>query len=81
MGDITAKEAGRLGGQSLARKMAGTDFFKENGKKGGKVTSERYGPEHYKKAGSKGGLIIKAKYGSDFFRRIATKKRPDETKL
>jgi general stress protein YciG len=47
------------------------------GKKGGEVTSEKYGHEFYQEIGKKGGKIggevVKEKYGHEFYEKIGHK--------
>ena len=53
-GAMTVEEAGRLGGEKVARER-GHEFYEEIGRKGGeKVASER-GHEFYEEIGRKGG--------------------------
>lgn len=46
----------------------------EAGRKGGRVTKERYGEDHFgrigKMGGKKGGETTKDRYGSEFFQKI-----------
>ena len=50
---ITAREAGRRGGQSTLERR-GTEFFREIGRKGGQRTKELYG-ELLREFGKRGG--------------------------
>ena len=51
---MTREEAGRKGGQKVARER-GADFYREIGRKGGEKVAEERGKEFYKEIGRKGG--------------------------
>ena len=53
-GELTVREAGRKGGQTVKDKH-GPEFFKEIGRKGGQATSASHGREFYQEIGRKGG--------------------------
>jgi general stress protein YciG len=53
-GEMTVREAGRKGGQTVKAKH-GPDFFKESGQMGGKATAAAHGHEFYQEIGRKGG--------------------------
>lgn len=51
---MTRVEAGRKGGEKVARER-GSEFFKEIGKKGGEKVAKERGSEYFKEIGRKGG--------------------------
>lgn len=51
---MTREEAGRMGGQKVARER-GPEFFREIGRKGGERVAEKRGTEFYREIGKKGG--------------------------
>jgi general stress protein YciG len=51
---MTRKEAGRKGGQKVARERD-SEFFRAIGKKGGEKVAEERGTEFYRQIGRKGG--------------------------
>jgi uncharacterized protein len=51
---MTREEAGRIGGQKVARER-GTEFYREIGRKGGEKVAEQRGPEFFREIGRKGG--------------------------
>ncbi|MDR0372038.1 MAG: hypothetical protein LBI79_00515 [Nitrososphaerota archaeon] len=51
---MTRQEAGKKGGEKVARER-GTEFYREIGRKGGEKVSAERGPEYYRKIGKKGG--------------------------
>jgi general stress protein YciG len=53
-GKMTHEEAGRKGGQKVARER-GPKFFREIGRKGGEKVAEERGSEFYREIGKKGG--------------------------
>ncbi len=53
-GELTVREAGRLGGRKVAEKY-GREFYGEIGKKGGETVKARYGPDYYARIGKIGG--------------------------
>lgn len=57
-GDITAREAGRLGGKATAERY-GHKFYVALGKKGGQMVADKYGHEHFVEIGNKGGQRVK----------------------
>lgn len=53
-GKMTREEAGRIGGQKVARER-GSEFYREIGRKGGEKVAEQRGSEFYREIGKKGG--------------------------
>ncbi len=51
---LTREEAGRKGGQKVARER-GPEFFREIGRKGGEKVAKERGTEFFKEIGRKGG--------------------------
>jgi general stress protein YciG len=51
---MTRQEAGRKGGQKVARER-GPEFYRTIGKKGGEKVAQERGPEFYREIGRKGG--------------------------
>ena len=51
---MTRQEAGRKGGEKVARDR-GTEFFREIGRKGGEKVAEERGSEFFREIGRKGG--------------------------
>ena len=51
---MTRVEAGRRGGEKVARER-GSQFYRKIGRKGGKKVASERGPEFYRKIGKKGG--------------------------
>jgi general stress protein YciG len=51
---MTREEAGRKGGQKVARER-GSEFYRVIGRKGGEKVAEERGSEFYRKIGKKGG--------------------------
>ena len=51
---MTRQEAGRKGGEKVARER-GSEFYREIGKKGGEKVAEVRGSEYYREIGRKGG--------------------------
>ncbi len=51
---MTRQEAGRKGGEKVARER-GIEFYREIGKKGGEKVAEERGAEFYREIGRKGG--------------------------
>ena len=51
---MTRQEAGRKGGQKVARER-GPEFYREIGRKGGEKVAEERGAEFYREIGRKGG--------------------------
>lgn len=69
-GEMTTREAGRLGG--LKRKADGADFS-ELGRKGGSATKERHGLTHYARIGRLGGTEVMRRKGMGYFKAIGKK--------
>lgn len=59
-GEMTTREAGRLGGEKVKRER-GVEFYSEIGHKGGQI------------GGHKGGTATKEKYGRPFYSEIGKK--------
>jgi general stress protein YciG len=53
-GKMTREEAGRIGGQKVARER-GSEFYREIGRKGGEKVAEQRGSEFFREIGKKGG--------------------------
>ena len=53
-GGMTVQEAGRMGGEKVARER-GHEFYEEIGKKGGETVARERGHEFYSEIGHKGG--------------------------
>jgi uncharacterized protein len=51
---MTRQEAGRKGGEKVARER-GPEFYREIGRKGGEKVAEERGTEFYREIGRKGG--------------------------
>ena len=51
---MTRQEAGRKGGQKVARQR-GSEFYRKIGRKGGEKVAEERGSEFYREIGRKGG--------------------------
>ncbi len=51
---MTRQEAGRIGGEKVARER-GSEFYRQIGKKGGEKVAEQRGSEFYRAIGQKGG--------------------------
>ena len=51
---MTREEAGRKGGEKVARER-GPQFYREIGRKGGEKVAEERGSEFYREIGRKGG--------------------------
>jgi len=51
---MTREEAGRIGGEKVARER-GSEFYREIGRKGGEKVAEQRGSEFYREIGRKGG--------------------------
>ena len=52
--EMTVREAGKKGGDTVKRKY-GPGYYAEIGKKGGESTKRQQGPEFYSRIGKKGG--------------------------
>jgi general stress protein YciG len=57
---LTRQEAGRIGGEKVARER-GSEFYREIGKKGGERVAAQRGSEFYRTIGRKGGESRSAK--------------------
>ena len=51
---MTRQEAGRKGGEKVARER-GSEFFREIGRKGGEKVAQERGSEFFREIGRKGG--------------------------
>ena len=51
---MTRQEAGRIGGEKVARER-GPEFYREIGRKGGEKVAKQRGSEFYREIGRKGG--------------------------
>jgi uncharacterized protein len=51
---MTRQEAGRIGGEKVAKER-GTEFYRRIGKKGGEKVAEEHGSQYYREIGKKGG--------------------------
>lgn len=72
MGDMTVREAGKLGGQKRKEEM-GADGYSTLGKMGGTACKERHGHDYYAEIGKKGGETVRRERGAEFFSRIGKK--------
>jgi len=57
-GTMTVSEAGRLGGEKVARER-GREFYEEIGRKGGEKVARERGHEFYEEIGHKGGQRVR----------------------
>jgi general stress protein YciG len=71
-GEMSVREAGKKGGDTV-RERYGSTFFEQIGRKGGQSTRERHGSEFYEAIGQKGGRAVKDRYGADFYEEIGHK--------
>lgn len=71
-GEMTMREAGKLGGQKVLEKY-GSDFYVKIGRKGGLATRARMPSEGFKEMGRSGGNALKKKQGVDYFAEIGAK--------
>jgi general stress protein YciG len=55
---MTVQEAGRLGGEKVARER-GHEFYEEIGRKGGEKVARERGHEFYEEIGHKGGQRVR----------------------
>jgi general stress protein YciG len=74
--EMTVREAGRKGGESVKRKY-GPEFYEMIGRKGGQATREAHGQAFYeqigKLGGKKGGEATRDRYGPGFYEEIGQK--------
>ena len=61
-GDMTVRQAGRMGGKNTADKH-GADFYREIGRRGGETRKGQLGREGYARLGRKGGEARKTQLG------------------
>lgn len=71
-GEMSVREAGKKGGDTV-RERYGSTFYEQIGRKGGQATRERHGSEFYEAIGQKGGRAVKDRYGADFYEEIGHK--------
>jgi len=57
-GGMTVQEAGRKGGEKVARER-GHEFYEEIGRKGGETVARERGPGFYSEIGHKGGQRVR----------------------
>ncbi len=70
-GEMTVREAGRRGGETVKAKY-GQGFYETIGQKGGTKTAER-GAEYYSQIGHKGGSVTAERHGQSFYEAIGRK--------
>src|SRR3990172_2751603 len=68
-GDMTVREAGKRGGETVKKKY-GLGFYAEIGKKGGSTVAAERGREFYSEIGKKGGQAVKDTRGQEFYSEI-----------
>ena len=56
--EMTVSEAGRKGGETVAKEY-GHEHFEEIGHKGGETVAKKYGHEHFEEIGRKGGETVR----------------------
>ena len=71
-GEMSVREAGKKGGDTV-RERYGSTFYEQIGRKGGQSTRERHGSEFYEAIGQKGGRAVKNRYGAGFYEEIGHK--------
>jgi len=76
-GELSVREAGRLGGNKVKEKY-GPDFYSEIGTKGGEtvrreVEKGTLPKDFYSQIGQKGGNTVKEEYGPEFYSQIGKK--------
>lgn len=71
-GEMTVREAGRLGGDKRKESL-GASGYSQLGKKGGQTTKARHGREFYAAIGKMGGEVVRRERGSDYFSEIGKK--------
>ncbi len=67
-GEMTAREAGRRGGEKT--KQRGEEYYKRIGSMGGIATREKQDPDFYKRIGKIGGQKVRDTKGTDFYQKI-----------
>jgi uncharacterized protein len=81
---MTRQEAGRKGGEKVARER-GSEFYREIGRKGGEKVAEERGSEFFREIGRKGGETRGNRIGtqgsSSQTRRLSRQLRSKKAKL
>jgi general stress protein YciG len=69
---MTREEAGRKGGEKVAKEK-GPEFYSEIGRKGGEKLARERGSEFYSEIGRKGGEKVAEEKGPKFYSEIGRK--------